>query len=783
MIRRGRARSSVSRPSAWLIPGGGLVVYLALVMGLAATHSWPELPMPWWIAQIVPPIVYGGLVFVFVHGAAGPRLAMGTVALWAVHILVGMLTGALVGRIDGAAHGDTLGAFPPSPLPQLLWVPLLLFPLRGVIAGPQSRRAMSRARTRERGAVSDLRTPTPAPRPAAAVAPAAEPIVPAMPTAAPAVSRGPAEPRPRETSVRTSVFENGKPTVARGGLTPALPNLGGPRTVAEPPPQRVPDVPPAHEGPDEVVRVSFDRVAAQFPAGVFQLPTERMGAGLLEPGHLLIPQRLVVAQLAEGFVRVAWRVVSDQFPRHLLAMTDEEVVRQLPDGQVVLPLDELVPQLSSDIFAVALPTVDVAALECFPAPFQPAFPEEVAEVRSPTVEVPTLGAGTPAEPEPFTTAEVLLEAHEAGSPETTPEWVLEDDPGVGELETRSLASSEGPVLDDVDLEPVALEAVPTVASAQAAEAQAESPVIETAVPESPADMPAPPVVAEHATPAPVAPPAPPSRREPAAVRIEEIAGVEVTARRLATALSSYKALDVETLVVDGVVLFVAASPGSDITPVVSATRPLLALLAHRRAPWAIDQMTLRGPGAALVLTPLCAGRGGPVLASAVPASGPLAMLEVVSLRAASDHGLDAPTGIGDGATPHDDRQEPDLVDTEAPTRIRQIAATLGALGPVAAGALRDPEAERDLYVFLPAGMDTRVVGSFAAELDGAMKRASETGAIFHTAVLRCGKRRLIVRRENSDSERASIIVAGGETERPGLAYRQVESLALALDAR
>ena len=43
---------------------------------------------------------------------------------------------------------------------------------------------------------------------------------------------------------------------------------------------------------EEVVSIPFSRIAAQLPAGAFTIPPDRLGANLLEPGHLLVPTRL-----------------------------------------------------------------------------------------------------------------------------------------------------------------------------------------------------------------------------------------------------------------------------------------------------------------------------------------------------------------------------------------------------------------------------------------------------------------------------------------------------------
>ncbi len=793
MTRRGRAPSSTSRPTAWLIAIGGLVVYGVLVVWLASMRAWPDLALPWWLAQVLPPIVYGGLVYVFVRGVTPQRLAIGTLGLWAVHLLVGMVTGLVVMRVEPAASVEPLAAFPPPPLPQLLWVPLLLFPLRDAISGVAQRRALSRAKGRERGATLDARTPA-APSQALGVA-VASAVQPAVQAPLPAAER-PIEARPRETGARPPASDNGRPTKPR--VTAAEPELPAPpsaKSVADPPPPAVPmsEEALAQETSTDVVRVSFDRVAAQLPAGVFQLPTDRMGAGLLEPGHLLIPLRLVVSQLAEGQVRTSWKVVREQFPRHLLAMADDEVVRQLQDGQVILPLDELVPQLPTDIFTVSLPAVDVGALESFPAPFQPAFAEDMEEgsVPAPSVEVPIETVRDTAEP-----------------PSTTRQWVLEDPPAVDH--DLPVGAAVVPAAESSETPSGPFQTEPEVATAEVVETHTAPeihpspavPLTSAANSVTPADdlAPLPAALAEvepaefvgaqlaatngvaafHSAPA-TASTGPAAARAECPPTSDELAA----AQRVAAVLASFKAFDVHVHPVDGMRLYVASPPGSDSAPVVGAARALAPLLADGRAPWPIDQMTLRGPGAALVMTPLgAAGRRGPALVAPVGVGAQLALLEVLALRAAAECAVPAMAPDGDESFVHEDRQEPDLIDTEASTRIRQIAGTLGALGLVAAAALRNPEAERDLYVFLPDGTDARMVGSFASELDSAMRRAgAAAAAVFSSAVLRCGKRRLIVRQENSDNERASILVAGGETERPGLAYRQVESVALALDAR
>jgi len=552
----------------------------------------------------------------------------------------------------------------------------------------------------------------------------------------------------------------------------------------------------ARETSTAIVRVSFDRIAGQLPPGAFHLPLDRVAASLLEPGYLLIPQRLVLAQLAEGLVRAGWEVVGEQFPRHLLAMTDEEITRQLPDGQLVLPLDELVPQLPFELFVPAGPVVDIEGIESFPAPFQPAEPAGGVALDAPPVteaqtatEPPAPGAGWSPDEEPETGRDPpeLLELEDVEldpaltgmvevQPEPTPALETElrppGGPSVGGHPSEVPAGS-GRSLEDVELEPALMGTV-EVDSTPTLETE-PWPAHEPPVDGHPREVP--PawegVIAIAASPAALS--------QAIVTEPEQSHDETATLRKVAALLAPLKTLDVGVESVDGMKLFTAVSAGLRAGPVVAAARLVVPLLAEGHAPWAVKQMTLRGPDATLVLTPLGPiGRSGSVLLSAVPPGGALALLEILCLRAAAGCASDAAPSPRVGPDP---AVEPDLLDSEPPTRVHQIAATLGAIGPVIAGALRDAEGERDLYLFLPSGTDVRMVGRFAGELDRAMRKAADSGAAFHTAVLRCGKRRLIIRREAAATERSPLVVAGGETERPGLAYRQVESAALILAGR
>ena len=44
--------------SSWLIVAAGFVAYLALVFALGVTRITLDVPLPWWAAQVVPPVLY-----------------------------------------------------------------------------------------------------------------------------------------------------------------------------------------------------------------------------------------------------------------------------------------------------------------------------------------------------------------------------------------------------------------------------------------------------------------------------------------------------------------------------------------------------------------------------------------------------------------------------------------------------------------------------------------------------------------------------------------------------
>jgi hypothetical protein len=676
-------------------------------------------------------MVYAVAVRLLIRRLSLLRWTAATLGLWGIHVLIGALADVAVADIAPSRAGvAATDPFPPPAILGLVWVPLLLVPLRDVIRGqsprPAARRSPGRGAESGHGngagpLAAGPRVASGTSRPGIASA-SRTPAVPASEdrqgTERPVIRQTGPVPRPsrapREPAERSAALRS---TTDGEALTRAAASLS-PNPLDE----------AVHEASPIVMRVSFDRVAGQLPAEAFQVPLARIGPSLTEPGHLLIPRPLVLAQLAEGFVRAEWKVVAEQFPRHMLSLTDVEVAARLADGHLVLPLDELVSQLPRDLLAPSGPPIQAESIESVPAPFQPvsAAPDEAGGRREPAPDLSSMGAAV----------ESLRSTHAWSSP------------------AREEPSAEVAVLEESEPLPVVVGALDMEPGSQLAGDLAPWDRTDTA---------------------PAPDDAPPRRR----AKGREIGAVVDT---VAAALAPLSPLGVAVEAVDDATLLTASGPGS--RAISEAVPAFLPLLADGRAPWPVSQLTMWDAESVLILTPLCAmRRGGAVLVSTVAPGRAVAAVERLSLRAAA-------AGLSIAISPRTDPEvaeayeETDLIEMEPSTQNREIAASLDALGPVALSVLREATALRDFYLFLPPGSDIRMTCRFVAQLDKAAGQRDGAGRAFHTAVLRCGgRRRLIVRLDRPAPGRRAIVVAGGETERAGLALRQVEAAAQRLGAR
>jgi hypothetical protein len=350
-----------------------------------------------------------------------------------------------------------------------------------------------------------------------------------------------------------------------------------------------------------------------------------------------------------------------------------------------------------------------------------------------------------------------------------------------------------PVVDTepmIDTAPNAIEAVPAVLMVE----PDAPPTLETSVP---IDEPEPAVVAPSPAIAPgPEPPAPPESEWPQPSPVRPAAGwadpapsvpiaappipgpaETAEARRIVALLAPIAAFDVSVQAVEGVTVFAMASPTVAQETAVAVAGLALPLLMDRRPPWPVDQITLRGPETALVLTPLGGpGDRGPVLAVATPRGGALALLEILCRRAAGDRAR-RPASPAPEAAP---AAGAGLAPAPVPSRAMALSRGLTAFGDVTASVLRDAESEAVVYFFLPAGGDVPAVGAFAQDLHAVMRKAAGSGAVFRTAILRSGDTLLVIQPEEIGHGRSIVIVAGGSVTRPGLAYRQVERAAATL---
>lgn len=565
---------------------------------------------------------------------------------------------------------------------------------------------------------------------------------------------------------------------------PVVPQAVAPRVeppvAPAPEPIRMPAPAPVVAAPvpgagEPTVRISFGRVASEIPAEVFCVPLEQVAQQMRQPGSLLIPQSLILPQLAEGLIRVSWEAVASQFPREQLTVSDTEMMERLPNG-IRLPLDEVIRQVSPDLFMSGGPAVDVRGLESFPAPFQPLVSDPAPEpAHAPPAEAPTEAVKADPDPAPSAVVEVA-EAASIAVPEVAaevtlarvdnvaePEPAIESQPDLNER--RGFAGSDS---EAVAVLPELVDEPTTVAEPR----WAELPVVEPETQASPLSDPRPSRVADpaplradrawHEMAAPAAPHAVPVPAGPA-----EIA----EARRIAGLLAPIGSFDVTVQTLEGVTVFAMAAPTAAQETAAAVAGLALPLLTDRRAPWPVDQITLRGPETALVLTPLGGPTDrGPVLAAGVPRGGALALLEILCRRAAGDRDR-RPAAPTVEAFPLGRRS---LVPSAVPAKAAGLAPALTAFGPVAASVLRDAEGEDVLYFFLPPAADASATGAFAQDLQAVMRKAAGSGAVFRTAVLRSGNTVLVIQNEEVGHGRSIVVVAGGEVTRPGLAYRQVE---------
>jgi len=257
------------------------------------------------------------------------------------------------------------------------------------------------------------------------------------------------------------------------------------------------------------------------------------------------------------------------------------------------------------------------------------------------------------------------------------------------------------------------------------------------------------------------PPPPPTRRED----LEKIAALMGP---LATVAPD------EGRVGDFTIISVSAA-GIAAGTVTAAAGRLCPIMA-RGASHLIEQVTLRGAGGMLVLTPVgSAWSSGPTLAVGMRTGGALARLEMLSRRAATSKIAREP---GHGAAPFARLDE-------APTSPAIVAAAedLTSFGPLAVHSYRAVGSGALVHCLVAPGVSAAALAPFAWELARVMAQSAPADALgaFHSAVLRSEKTRVEIRALPAPAGPSQIlVVAGSDTSRPGLARLQVERTAARL---
>src|SRR5205823_10932229 len=102
-----------------------------------------------------------------------------------------------------------------------------------------------------------------------------------------------------------------------------------------------------------------------------------------------------------------------------------------------------------------------------------------------------------------------------------------------------------------------------------------------------------------------------------------------TVRRLVAGLGSMDPFEMDARTMAGLDVLSLTAAGLDEMLAVTTAGVVAPLLADARAPWPVDQLTLRGPSVAVVLTPLGpVVSGGTMLAAVIRPTGALALLEI-----------------------------------------------------------------------------------------------------------------------------------------------------------
>jgi hypothetical protein len=408
-----------------------LRVVAVAVAGAAATTVLFEaevgrgLAMPAWKVATAPPMLYLALALVGLRRLPPDRRIGWALAACGVNVALALTSAVTLSLVhpmslEGALL-RTLWTYVPAPIIHLVAAPLVMLAWRSRLVP-----ARSALRAQWMGSAPlAARLPEPA---RSAAAPNWDSVLRLSRPSARAARPGPtsfgraghpravdsSEPEPPAAAVRERpeyvpqpiAFTPEPPSVPRPAPPPP------PRVERRPPPPMPTSVatrqPPVADEP--VVRIPFARIAAQLPPTAFLLPPERLAESLREPHVLLVPQRLVLPQLGEGAVEIAWALIEDQFPELAFAAPPAEMRQRFAGWVLSLPMDEVVRQIPTELWRREAPAADLSEIGQFPAPFNPGPPiaEAPAAPEPPAVPDPAVVTESPVAAEPSPPAAITI---------------------------------------------------------------------------------------------------------------------------------------------------------------------------------------------------------------------------------------------------------------------------------------------------------------------------------------------------------------------------------------
>ena len=758
----------------------GLELYACAVLALHARglRATPVLASAGLVvpALVIPPVFYLLIGLVSVRPLSIWRVLIAAGAMCGVHAVLVMATGALFVIPDlvdyGAAVAFSLWGSPAVTMLQLTAAPLVLARLRPLIVQPRpgARGTSARRATAETkaSAAPARELVAPAATPSRESSPAAPRLAPVTPSATAAVAAPPVVTAHAVTPSRSAPVVSAPaaaataprvaPLVVSSQATASAISAPVVRVAAPPGPAGQPAGRVLVDSVEPMVRVAFSRLADQLPVDMFARGEKGL-TDMLRPGvSLFVPRRLLLPHLAEGAAPVKWKVVADQFPRDELVLTDAEIEKRLLDGSLLLPLDEILPQIPADLLAPPKQAVTVAPAEELPSPVKAGVEaHQVQEFHVQNLAALVAEPGKPEATESDRTDIDRTDSDETDTEAAAPEEaeLVTEEPGDAEAAENDFAEIESYDVAEAEVEAAELvPAAPAPATAQPAELGAPTPAV---------------IVAQS--------PKFPAETEPR--RSRETNGIAAShertaeARRIAALLAPVmNGLELGERDCAGMPLVTAIAPNLSDDAVVATAIRIVPWLFDSRLPEPVSQATLATSEATIVLTPFGGTHGEALLVAAVAARGSLARLERLSRSVAGE----PPSLPRNGARAAEDSDPArELLPTAVPPSIGELTSFLTSVGPVTPAVLRDKAGVFRVCLFGPGVLEPAPLAHLARDLFEALEE-SKVGPVTWIT-LRLETYRLVVRALGSPAGQTTLLVVVGPMTRPGLARLELERAA------